>query len=438
MAFKFNIDAYTLPIPGPHPSGTDLRYTEVYDQIKEAKRSDDLLDKGEWFTDPKTSDWRQTIEICSDALIQKSKDLQIAVWLTEALVHEHGFAGLAFGLRLISKLLTVYWNSLFPEIEDSDLGYRAGPFTYLNEKLLTAVYQVPICDPSNTRGFDYFAWQESRLVGTDSGLDKAQKDRRQEMMDEGKISNEEFKAAVNLSSIEFYQDLRHQLADCREQLITLEDLSRSLFETDPPGFTQLSESMDACIRVVEKIYTEKKKSEVAAAEADDLDKDLNENMVVDFSDLDDDGPQAMGVNLFSKQNAISDISDAERAMWKKVAGKAGNGHLKPALDQLMAAAALAPSVRQKNRYLLLVAKLCLKAGRHDLAKPIVEELYALIESLKLEKWEHPAWIADVIETLYRCLEHDGDGQAERAVQLFKKLCTLNITKAATFRFCGVS
>jgi type VI secretion system protein ImpA len=135
----------------------------------------------------------------------------------------------------------------------------------------------------------------------------------------------------------------------------------------------------------------------------------------------------------SKHNAISDISEEEKKTWLKVASRAGNGHLKGALDQLMAAAALAPSVRQKNRYLLLVAKLCVRAGRYDLAKPIAEQLYELIETLDLEKWEHPAWIAEVIETLYRCLDSDSNGQSERAVQLFQKLCTLNITKAATFR-----
>jgi type VI secretion system protein ImpA len=90
-------------------------------------------------------------------------------------------------------------------------------------------------------------------------------------------------------------------------------------------------------------------------------------------------------------------------------------------------------MREKNRYLLLLAKLCLKANRPDLARPIVEKLYALIDTLKLEQWEHPAWIADVIETLYRCLAKSDEGQTERTKELFEKLCTLNITKAAVYR-----
>lgn len=434
MTLELNIETFLDLIPGSHPAGNDLRYTAVYDQIKEAKRADDQLDRGEWQTDLKTSDWRLTAKICSDALTQQSKDLQIAAWFTEALLHLHGFAGLAFGLELIEKLLSGFWETLYPEIENDDLDYRVGPITYLNEKLPIAVLQVPICDPDHTRGYSYFNWEESRLVGFDSGLDKERKDRRQVLIEEGKITGEEFKSAVNLSSISFYNELRRQLVGCRDQLNVLDEVINERFAPDPPGLTQLSDAVDKCLRVVEKICAEKQKSEVAVEDGGDENQMAEGGLQDDFALLDDvDSGRNGGESLFSRQDAIADISNAEKALWKKVAGQAGNGHLKDALDQLMAAAALAPSVRQKNRYLLLVAKLCLRAGRPDLAAPIAEKLYEMIEKLNLEKWEHPAWIADVIETLYRCLEQGNDGSSERAVQLFQKLCTLNITKAATYR-----
>ena len=437
MVLHLKIDSFLAPIPGPTPSGEDLRYTTVYDQIKEAKREDDQLDRGEWHTDLKRSNWAQALKLCSDALIYKTKDLQIAVWMTEALVHQHGFSGLAFGLRLITKLLSNYWDSLYPEIEDDDLDFRIGPITYLNEKLPLGVYQVPICDPDHTKGFDYYTWEESRIVGADNGLDKEQKDRRQELIDEGKVSAEEFRAAVNKGTIHFYGGLRDQLTECSDLLSALDKIVTQYFSPDPPGFTRLAETLAACQRVVNKIYSEKQKSEVVDVEDENLQLDTDEDLQEVFTISDDLVSDPAGTDMSSKQNAISDISEEEKKIWRKVASRARNGHLKGALDQLMAAAALAPSVRQKNRYLLLVAKLCLRAGRHDLARPIAEQLYELIETLKLEKWEHPAWIAEVIDTLYRCLENDSDGPSERATQLFQKLCTLNITKAATFRLGSV-
>ena len=66
-------------------------------------------------------------------------------------------------------------------------------------------------------------------------------------------------------------------------------------------------------------------------------------------------------------------------------------------------------------------------------RPVAEQLYALIGTLQLEQWEHPAWIAEVIETLYRCLDADEAGAKERTKELFEKLCTLNITRAAAYR-----
>ena len=103
------------------------------------------------------------------------------------------------------------------------------------------------------------------------------------------------------------------------------------------------------------------------------------------------------------------------------------------MDQLLYPASLSPSIREKNRYLLLLAKLCLKAGRADLAGPLAEDLYSQVESMQLEKWEHPAWIAEVVETLYRCLAAEEETPNDRARGLFQKLCLLNVTKAAGYR-----
>ncbi len=430
------LETYASPIPGPDPSGVDLRYTPVYDQIKEAKRADDKLDRGEWHTELKREDWPLVSKICGDALMEQSKDLQIAAWFTESLLHQHGFGGLEFGLRLMARLMTDFWDTLHPVIEDGDLDYRIGPLTYLNERLPTAVCQVPICDAERTKGYTYFDREASRQVGFDNGLDQEQRERRQELIEEGKITGEEFASAVNQSPIAFYKTLHHQLEGSGEQLRRLDEIVNRLFAPDPPGFTMLADAMDACGRVVKKIYDEKRKSEVEPIDEEAPALGAGEDLDSAFEDLEDVNEEDIGGNPFSRQDAISDISGDERAIWKSVAGKAGNGHLKNALDQLMAAAALAPSVRQKNRYLLLVAKLCLRAGRYDLAKPIAEQLYELIESLHLEKWEHPAWIADVIETLYRCLEQESEGSSDRAAVLFQKLCTLNITKAATYRLAG--
>ncbi len=90
------------PIPGDNPSGENLRYAPIYDQIKEARREDDDVPQGEWQIEIKKADWVLVIKLASEALATKSKDLQIAAWLTEAMLRREGFAGLQAGLVLLA------------------------------------------------------------------------------------------------------------------------------------------------------------------------------------------------------------------------------------------------------------------------------------------------------------------------------------------------
>jgi type VI secretion system protein ImpA len=434
-----NIEALLQPISPNRPSGEDLRYTEVYDRIKEARRADDHLELGEWQTNLKTSDWRQVATLCEEALAVRTKDLQMAVWLTEAWVRLHGYAGLAAGLDVTCRLLLEFWPTLYPPIEEDDLDYRIGPLTLLNTRLTDAVRQVPLCDPEHSKGYNYHQWEESRLVGLGQNLDKEQRKRREELIGEGKISGEDFAAAVNAGSLVYYQHLTRQLDDCRRAVQALDAVVTEKFTPNPLGFGQLLEAIEACGHIAGRILKDKCKSEIAPPE--ELATPPAANVPVVFTEPDEVRKESGNGNGNGQTAeppvihpyAICDTSPCEKGIWQHVAGKAEKGLLKEAMDQLLSAAALSPSIREKNRYLLLLAKLCLKANRADLASPIAEELYKLIETLQLDKWEHPAWIADVVDTLFRCLAAADQTDTERAKLLFQKLCMLDVTKAAAYR-----
>jgi type VI secretion system protein ImpA len=111
------------------------------------------------------------------------------------------------------------------------------------------------------------------------------------------------------------------------------------------------------------------------------------------------------------------------------------GGFTKALESLLEASLVAPSIRERNRCKLLLGKLCLNAERPDLARPILEQLHAVVEQLQLEQWESPVWIADVIGSLYQCLTsgEPSDDDYSRAQILFQKLCTIDITKAMAYR-----
>jgi hypothetical protein len=147
------------PIPGPNPSGKDTRYT-VYDRIKEARREEPDLPLGVWQHERKTANWQTVANLCTDALINKTKDLQVASWLTEALVHRDGFRGLTEGLTLLQGLVDQFWTTVYPkseEVED-ELEFRLGPLEWIGSRLDVAVKSVPL----TPTGLDWFGWTASK------------------------------------------------------------------------------------------------------------------------------------------------------------------------------------------------------------------------------------------------------------------------------------
>ncbi|HUK16900.1 MAG TPA: type VI secretion system ImpA family N-terminal domain-containing protein, partial [Bryobacteraceae bacterium] len=78
------------PIAGENPAGENLRYAPVYDKIKEARRQDDDAPQGEWTRERKLADYPLTIKLISESLATKSKDLQLAAWLAEAMLIREG------------------------------------------------------------------------------------------------------------------------------------------------------------------------------------------------------------------------------------------------------------------------------------------------------------------------------------------------------------
>src|SRR5580698_2410408 len=126
------------PIAGENPSGQDVRYDNqllLYDKIKEARRQDDNLAQGAWEHERKVADYAQVRKLAQEALATRTKDLQLAAWLTEAALRTEGFAGLRQGLVLCHGLIDKFWDTLYPPLEDGDLELRAMPLDWIGSRL---------------------------------------------------------------------------------------------------------------------------------------------------------------------------------------------------------------------------------------------------------------------------------------------------------------
>ena len=72
MKKPIDIDAILTPIAADNPAGEDLRYSPIYHEISEARREDDTLDRGDWQRKLKKADWDRVIELCVEALREKT------------------------------------------------------------------------------------------------------------------------------------------------------------------------------------------------------------------------------------------------------------------------------------------------------------------------------------------------------------------------------
>jgi type VI secretion system protein ImpA len=448
MKRVIDIDAILASIPGDKPAGEDLRYSPVYDKIKEARKADDLLDQGVWKRKTKTSDWDKVLKISVEALVKKTKDLQIAAWLNEALIKTEGFDGIVKGFKILTGLLKDSWEHVYPQIEDGDLDFRVGPLEFLNDKVSPSIVQIPITESKTTPGYSWMKWQESRQVGYEKDtrnqygdVDENKKKTRDEMISDGKLTAEDFDAAADLSSGVYYESLEEKLILCRETFKVFEEIVDERFGSNGPRLAEFRKALEnleqfiSSEKIAKMIRKEKEKREIvreSEAQTENVDTLQQEEKEGVHEELYPSSPTTSAGPFLA--NKFSDSESLEKSMWEDSLKKLKIGGIKKALEQLYGASCSMPSVREKNRYRLLMAKLCLKAERPDLARPIAEELYALIEELQLERWESPMWIAEIHTALYQCLTA-GTPSAEdtqRAEELFKKICTTDVTKAMIY------
>lgn len=229
------------PISADSPAGANFYYDPIMDKIKEARREDDTAPAGEWERELKVADHKLVIKLASETIATKSKDLQIAVWLTESLLKTHGFPGLREGLDTVRGILDQFWDHCYPEIEDGDLELRAAPLDWLGSRLDVAIKAVGLLK----NGLSYLQYKESRTVPSEadaSGNDDKQK-ARQEAVDEGKITPEDWEAGDKATPNEFLQAVAANLDACIASVEELTRVTDEKFGNQAPSYSGLQSTL---------------------------------------------------------------------------------------------------------------------------------------------------------------------------------------------------
>jgi type VI secretion system protein VasJ len=99
----------TAPVPGSAPAGASVKYDPEFEQlVAEVGKLESVDGRG-------SIKWNDVVELSSNILAGKSKDLLVGAYLTLGLLHEEGYAGLSVGLTATRDLLATFWENLFPE-----------------------------------------------------------------------------------------------------------------------------------------------------------------------------------------------------------------------------------------------------------------------------------------------------------------------------------
>jgi type VI secretion system protein ImpA len=247
----FEAKKLLVPIKGDQAFGEDLSFSHEIDAIVDARRFEDpSLDQGEWVTEIKTANWSFVIEKCADLIAHRSKDLRLAVWLTEASAKVDHFAGLAEGYKLLAGLCDQFWEGLYPSSDDGDQEQRIGNLYWILTRSIPLLNEMPITEG---RGTAY------SLLDFDAARARAANAERL-AMDGGRPEEgpklADLESARRKSSKAFHEKLLHDAQECLAALCNLERSVDARLGADGPGFSAAKESLEGSLKLISRFAQE--------------------------------------------------------------------------------------------------------------------------------------------------------------------------------------
>jgi type VI secretion system protein ImpA len=256
-----NFESLLAPIPGDNPAGGAIPF-DVREKLEEKRKeinledydADDLAKP----TEAKKADWAGIIRLAQETLTKTSKDLLVSARLTEALVKQHGFAGLRDGLHLMRLLVEQCWDRLNPVIEDGDLEVRAGPFNWLADaekgaRFPNSVRRVAfVVDEKSGQGdkAKKYSWMEWRLSQDGKGT----------------VTRADFDSAIMETPREHFLAIEEDINQCVDELTQLLQVLNGKMASTAPGLIDLRAAVEDCRKLVKQMLGQKGGESGAAGE----------------------------------------------------------------------------------------------------------------------------------------------------------------------------
>ena len=253
--------ALLTSISDESPAGENLRKDfspdAIYRQIKDARNAARRAETRPAGEGEPSSDWSFVLDKGPEVLKTQTKDLEIAAWVTEALVREYGFAGARDGFQLCRRLIEEFWACVHPE-PDPDDPEDEEPVTVaalsgLNGvdgegTLISPLLRVPIVAGDSESPLGVSAYQQAQSL---EAIDD--QDERNRRIEQGVIPIEVFTQAIANTDASWFMELKEDIKQAQDEFRKLSDvLSDKLGHLAPPS-SNITSTLEDCSRMVDSI-----------------------------------------------------------------------------------------------------------------------------------------------------------------------------------------
>ncbi|TFW33368.1 type VI secretion system protein TssA [Massilia horti] len=225
-----DIDKLLAPVSEASPCGDDLAFSSEIDEIAQARQADDpSLEQGPWVTSLKEADWKFVVRRSAQLIEQRSKDLQLAVWLAEALAKTEGLRGLADGLRVIAGLCERFWDGVYPPADEDGYERRIGNLCWIAGRVPQLIREIPITEAA-AGAYSMRDFEAARARGPEEQA--------------------ELDAARHRGSKAFHEALLRDSDHCAAALVDLERIVDDKLGNDGPGFSAAKSALQDLVQFV--------------------------------------------------------------------------------------------------------------------------------------------------------------------------------------------
>jgi type VI secretion system protein ImpA len=252
---KADFETILAPLPGDQPTGVDLRQdyapTSIYFRLRDARaaareaerQAETQGDEGV------TALWRPVATLATEALKSTSKDLEVATWLTEALVRIAGLRGLMAGAAVIGGLAERHWDGLFPMPDEQGLETRLAAVAGLSGQGADGTLMQPLRKSvlfHRPDGSPFSLWQYQATLDLSAISDPA---RRAQRLEAGVVPFEEVEKEARLAGDAHWSAQRDMAVEAMAAWREMERVLDDKAGPDSPSGNRVRELLERVLEI---------------------------------------------------------------------------------------------------------------------------------------------------------------------------------------------